>query len=166
MFANYAQKHLEDLSRSCALPELAGKRIVFANLALGGGDQPQQYFIATYFLEDVDLFINLEGFNEVEIRSAMPQSPLEFLVRQEPRRAYSGGRVYRWTPSALIGVYEAPNGLPVEFPILARGERLFLTLARRGASRFCSGPMAAASVGLEAQACRGKSARRSAAIAR
>ena len=127
MFANYAISHLEHFEplRS-ALPELAGKRIVIANLAIGGGHQPQQYFIASFFLEDVDLFINIEGFNEAEIRSAMPQYPLEYpsAVRTAYERT-SGGRVYRWTASALIGVYQALNWLPVEFPILARSSAYF-----------------------------------------
>ena len=67
-------EHFEPL-RS-ALPELAGKRIVIANLALGGGHQPQQYFIASFFLEDVDLFINIEGFNEAEIRQCHAAVPV------------------------------------------------------------------------------------------
>lgn len=62
LFAKYASEHPEHFEplRS-ALPELGDKRIVVANLALGGRRQPQQYFIAAFFLDDVDLFIRTPG---------------------------------------------------------------------------------------------------------
>ena len=58
--------------------------------------------------------------------SAMPQYPLEYpsAVRTAYERT-SGGRVYRWTASALIGVYQALNWLPLQFPILARSSAYF-----------------------------------------
>ncbi len=47
------------------IEEIVGKKIKILNLSLGSGQQPQQFFISSYFIESIDLFINLDGFNEV-----------------------------------------------------------------------------------------------------
>ena len=56
----------------------------------------------------------------------MPQYPLEYpsAVKTAYERT-SAGRVYRWTASALIGVYQALNWMPLQFPILARSSAYF-----------------------------------------
>jgi hypothetical protein len=127
MFAIYAQRHLEHFEPlRAALPDLTGKRIVLVNLALGAGHQPQQYFIASFFLEDVDLFINIDGFNDAAIVNSMPMYPLEHpgIVRTAYERT-SNGRIYRWAASGLIGVYQAMNWLPQRFPILSHSSAYF-----------------------------------------
>lgn len=50
------------------LPGFQDKEIVILNFALPGGKQPQQALILSYFLslgQDLDLVINLDGFNDV-----------------------------------------------------------------------------------------------------
>jgi hypothetical protein len=126
-FADYASRHLEYFEPlRDALPNLGDKRLVIANLALGAGHQPQQYFIAAFFLEDVDLFINIEGFNEIRIRNSLPVYPLEFpsaLIRSYERTAK--GRVYRWLAWPIITAYRAMNWLPVQVPIISRSNFYF-----------------------------------------
>jgi hypothetical protein len=50
------------------LPALKDKEIIVLNFALAGYKQPQQALVLSYFLsigQDLDLIINLDGFNEV-----------------------------------------------------------------------------------------------------
>lgn len=55
---------LSDLAQR--VPELRNRTIKVINFALPAGRQPQQFFIASYFVEQVDLLLNLDGFNDVE----------------------------------------------------------------------------------------------------
>jgi hypothetical protein len=129
LFAKYATEHpghFEPL-RS-ALPELGDKRIVVANLALGGGRQPQQYFITAFFLDDVDLFISIEGFNEALIRSFLPVYPLEFpSLLMTPYERTTRGRIYRWLAWPLTAAYRTASWLPIHFPFASRSSLYFLS---------------------------------------
>ncbi len=52
------------------IPEFANKEIVLLNFAQGGYKQPQQLLALNYFLsqgQELDLVINIDGFNEVAI---------------------------------------------------------------------------------------------------
>ncbi|PIR48225.1 hypothetical protein COU80_05800 [Candidatus Peregrinibacteria bacterium CG10_big_fil_rev_8_21_14_0_10_55_24] len=52
------------------LPQVVGKKIRFINLAADGYRQPQQLLLLNYLLAlgaDIDLFINLDGFNELYV---------------------------------------------------------------------------------------------------
>jgi hypothetical protein len=129
LFGEYASRHPESFEplRS-ALPELGGKRIVIANLGLAGGRQPQQFFIASFFLDDVDLFIGIEGFNEARIPNFLPVYPLEFpslLMRSYERTAR--GRIYRWLAWPPTLAYRAMNWLPIRLPLLSRSNLYFLS---------------------------------------
>jgi hypothetical protein len=67
-FAEYLQNQGGRRAQQLVLaiwPELRGHQIEFHNLALPGGKQPQQFQIASYFAQFLDITINLEGFNEV-----------------------------------------------------------------------------------------------------
>ena len=48
-----------------SLEKKTGKKVVVLDLALGSGKQPQQFYIASYFLPMFDLIINIDGFNEI-----------------------------------------------------------------------------------------------------
>ena len=55
-----------------ALPQFADKEIVLLNFSQGGYKQPQQLLVLNYFLsqgQELDLVINIDGFNEVAIAS-------------------------------------------------------------------------------------------------
>ena len=71
--ANYAFFEMEVPTLATALkqlPELAGKEVIILPFAIGGYKQPQQLLVLNYFLsigQDLDLAINIDGFNEVAL---------------------------------------------------------------------------------------------------
>ena len=67
-FAMYEFDHHSLANYLRKLPGLQNKEIIILNFALPGGKQPQQALILSYFLslgQDLDLVINLDGFNDV-----------------------------------------------------------------------------------------------------
>lgn len=62
------------------VPALAKRDIVILDMSMGGYKQPQQLYIASYFLDSVDLFINLEGHNELNSYTNQPVFPIEFPI--------------------------------------------------------------------------------------
>jgi hypothetical protein len=62
------------------LPLLKGRDIRILNFSLGGYKQPQQLFIASYFLDSVDLFLNIEGHNEMEAFANFPSFPVDYPI--------------------------------------------------------------------------------------
>lgn len=59
------------------LPALKGRPIKWLNLALGGYKQPQQLQVATHYLDSADLFLNLEGYNELMVPLMQPAFSVE-----------------------------------------------------------------------------------------
>ena len=69
------------------IPGLDQKKIVFANLAIGGFKQPQQLMALTYMLSlgaHFDVVINVDGFNEVTlpVNENIPNHVFPFFPRQ------------------------------------------------------------------------------------
>jgi len=69
------------------IPGLNQKKIVFANLAIGGFKQPQQLMALTYMLSlgaHFDVVINIDGFNEVTlpVDENLPNHVFPFFPRQ------------------------------------------------------------------------------------
>src|ERR1051325_6370755 len=128
MFGSYIEEHLELLKPlMAALPEARGKHLVFANLALGGSHQPQQYFVASFFLNNVDLFIDIDGFNEAMIISVLPLYPLEYpSVLRTTYERIPAGRIYRRMAASVISLYQFLNWVPLMVPVLARSPIYFL----------------------------------------
>ncbi|MBE9096563.1 hypothetical protein [Tychonema sp. LEGE 07203] len=61
-------------------PEFANKEIVVLNFGNGGYKQPQQLLILNYFLalgQELDLVINIDGFNEVALSNLNNKARLE-----------------------------------------------------------------------------------------
>ena len=61
-------------------PELANKEIIVLNFGNGGYKQPQQLLILNYFLalgQELDLAINIDGFNEVALSNLNNKAQLE-----------------------------------------------------------------------------------------
>ena len=52
------------------VPALKNKYIRFMNLAIPGYKQPQQYIALSYFVENIDMVIQLDGWNEVWSRTS------------------------------------------------------------------------------------------------
>ncbi|MEG3938033.1 hypothetical protein QT995_07705 [Microcoleus sp. S36b_A3] len=61
-------------------PEFANKEIIVLNFCNGGYKQPQQLLILNYFLafgQDLDLVVNIDGFNEVALSNLNNKAGLE-----------------------------------------------------------------------------------------
>ncbi|MEG4203521.1 hypothetical protein QUA20_06275 [Microcoleus sp. Pol7_A1] len=61
-------------------PEFAGREIVVLNFGNGGYKQPQQLLILNYFLalgQELDLVINIDGFNEVALSNLNNKAQVE-----------------------------------------------------------------------------------------
>lgn len=52
------------------VPRLANKDIQFINFAIPGYKQPQQYFVLSYFIDQIDYLIQLDGWNEAWVRTS------------------------------------------------------------------------------------------------
>ncbi len=59
------------------IPALKDKEIRFMGLALPGYKQPQQQIVLSYFLEQIDMVIQLDGWNEVFV-SASGNAPADY----------------------------------------------------------------------------------------
>lgn len=127
-FADYAIREPKVLNNlKNVIPELARKNLRIINLAMGGAKQPQQFFIAAYFLESLDLVVNIDGFNDSDQASFLPVYPLDFPLlslrlydRTTEGRAVGGlGRLSIW-------MYKALNRLPEEVPLLSQSSLYFL----------------------------------------
>ena len=128
MFGNYSRRnpsHFESLRE--AIPAMGEKNIRIVNLALGGGKQPQQFFIAAYFMDKLDLIINIDGYNDSTSRHFLPVYPLEF-PKLSPRfyeRASQGG-VYASLVRTARWAYKTMTYTPLNIPGLSRSSLYFL----------------------------------------
>lgn len=98
-------------------PALAGRDIVVLNMAMGGYKQPQQLHVASYFQPGVDLFVNLEGHNELEASSHLPLLPIEYpigayLQFQQGRQAADASKRLRWLGSFAHSLIERGMASP------------------------------------------------------
>jgi hypothetical protein len=97
------------------IPSLGDKEIIIANLAMGGGRQPQQFFVSAYFIDDLDMIINVDGLNDVVGWHFLPVYPLEFPVTSlKYLQRTSSGEVYRSLARALKWTYVSIHKLPTE----------------------------------------------------
>ncbi len=127
-FADYTMQtpgFLSELKRQ--LPELASKTIVIWNLAAGGYKQPQQYFIASYFLEDIDLFINIDGLNEVVTTDFAPVFPLDYpTLSLRFNSQGSRGLFYRWAGQVVFISYKVLVKAPQQLDLLNKSRAYYL----------------------------------------
>ena len=110
-----------------SITDINDRHIKIVNLAFGGHKQPQQFFVASYFIENVDLTINIEGFNEINSPDFSPLYPPDFpnfSPRFYPRD--SAAVVYGWLLGAGRFSYRALNALPRRLPFLSRSSLYFL----------------------------------------
>ncbi|HEY8279681.1 MAG TPA: hypothetical protein VIH99_08660 [Bdellovibrionota bacterium] len=105
------------------IPALRGKDIRFINLATGAFKQPQQFFLTTYLIDQADLVINLDGYNDVsmaadlEERSYKPAEYPSYTFRFfSPAK---GDRRYLRLARGIRFLYRQMNALPLKFPWVA-----------------------------------------------
>jgi hypothetical protein len=125
IFADFLLKHplyLDRLRQS--LPEIGERRPLLVNFSAGGYKQPQQFFIASYFMDRIDLMINLDGFNDVASRNFYPLFPMEFPGLS--LKLYGQESVWRLVGNTLKWCYKVLNKLPLVIPGLSRSHLYFL----------------------------------------
>ena len=126
--ARFLTKNPSSLSRlRHAIPQIGDKRIQVANLALGGYKQPQQFFAASFFLERIDLVVNLDGFKEVVAYGFSPLYPMEF--PELSLKLYDHGRAgagWRFVGNTLKWSYAKMARLPRAIPELSFSHSYFL----------------------------------------
>ena len=74
----YVTKRLSNKLK--AYPEFANKEIIVLNFGNGGYKQPQQLLVLNYFLalgQELDLVINIDGFNEVALSNLNNKAQVE-----------------------------------------------------------------------------------------
>jgi hypothetical protein len=112
------------------IPALREKTLRIVNLANGGYKQPQQFFVATYFMDKLDLLINLDGFNDATPGHLLPVYPLDFptLSAQFYGRASQGG-IWPMLGRSARWLYRKMNDAPLswKFPGLSRSSLYFLS---------------------------------------
>jgi hypothetical protein len=127
-FADYAIREPKVLNNlKNVIPELARKNLRIVNLAMGGAKQPQQFFVAVYFLDNLDLVVNIDGFNDSDQASFLPVYPLDFpvLSLRLYDRTTEGGAVARLGRFS-VWMYKTMNRLPEEVPLLSQSSLYFL----------------------------------------
>ena len=68
--AFHASRLLEEKNNNCWRCRNYRKSLRIVNLANGGFKQPQQFFVAAYFMDKLDLVINLDGLNDAHTQSS------------------------------------------------------------------------------------------------
>jgi hypothetical protein len=127
-FAEYAIDHPQyfDQLRK-AIPEIGDRTIHIVDLAVGGYKQPQQFIVASYFLENFDMTVNIDGLNEIVLPDLNPVYPTDFphfTLRLYARDGFSFSPLLVYS---LIFAYKATNAVPLRVPILATSRLYFVT---------------------------------------
>ena len=130
-FAEYLIRnpsHFEALRK--VISTFGNRNLRIVNLANGGYKQPQQFFVATYFMDRLDLVINVDGFNDATPAHLLPIYPLEFptLSAQFYGRANPGG-IYPTIGRSARWIYKNMNNAPMswKFPGLSRSSVYFIS---------------------------------------
>jgi hypothetical protein len=103
------------------VPALKDRKIVILTMSIAGYKQPQQYFVASYFVESVDIFLSIEGFNEVNNTLPPAIYPAEFpiagylIYRHGERLTEARATVKKW-----LSFYKGSMSLAQRFPFLRR----------------------------------------------
>ena len=130
-FAEYLIRnpsHFEALRK--VISTFGNKNLRIVNLANGGYKQPQQFFVAVYFMDRLDLVINVDGFNDATPAHLLPIYPLEFpsLSAQFYGRASQGG-LYPSIGRSARWIYKNMNNAPLswKFPGLSHSSLYFIS---------------------------------------
>jgi hypothetical protein len=116
--------HFEPLRE--AIPAFGRKNLRIVNLALGGFKQPQQFFIATYFMDNLDLVINIDGFNDALPTHLLPVYPLDYPLYPQFYGRTGHGGIYTTLGRTARWLYKNINRVALEIPGLSRSSLYFV----------------------------------------
>jgi hypothetical protein len=127
-FGRYIGQHPQTLEALRPLiPAIGNRRIRLFVFAAGGYKQPQQFILASYLLEDLDLTINIDGFNEIAVTDLYPAYPTDFPANTLIFfRHDDAPRIYPILAGMARFAYRGLNGLPLKIPLLSRSSIYFL----------------------------------------
>jgi hypothetical protein len=126
-FAQYVISHpqyFEQLRET--IPEIGDRPIRVVDLAFGGYKQPQQFIVASYFLDSLDLTVNIDGLNEIAVQDLSPLYPTDFPHLTLRLYAREGFRLSPFLVNSLKFTYKAMNAVPRRVPILATSSSYFV----------------------------------------
>lgn len=127
-FANFLLQHPDYQARfRDVIPQVGDRTIRIVNLAAGGYKQPQQFFIASFFLDKLDCLVTLDGFNDVTSQDFTPLYPMEFPVLS--LRLYAHGAAataLRTFGNALKWLYTRMEALPLKLTVVSRSHLYFV----------------------------------------
>ena len=110
------------------LPSFSAKNLHVVNLAMGGGKQPQQFFISAYFSNDLDMVINIDGFNETGSEHFLPIYPLDFpILSLRFYKRTTEGRAYAALGRLMTSAYKSINEFPLRFSWASKSSLYFAT---------------------------------------
>jgi hypothetical protein len=127
-FAEYAIDHPQYFDRlRQVIPEIGDRTIHIVDLAVGGYKQPQQFIVASYFLGDFDMTVNIDGLNEIVLPDLDPVYPTDyphFTLRLYAKDGFSLSPLLVYS---LTFAYKTMNAVPLRVPILATSRLYFVT---------------------------------------
>jgi hypothetical protein len=127
-FATYVIDHPEYFKQlRQTVPEIGDRTIRIVDLASGGYKQPQQFIVASYFLESLDTTVNIDGLNEITAQDFSPTHPTDFPYLTLRLYARDGFSLSPFLADSLKFAYKAMNAVPRRVPILATTSLYFVT---------------------------------------
>lgn len=111
--------HIETILKQ-RISALRNLDVRLLNLATGGYKQPQQFFILSYLIDQVDLVINIDGFNELMSHDDDFYFPLEYPIFWNRFFSENSFNYGLYTAEASVRLlYQFINFLPQRFKYLS-----------------------------------------------
>lgn len=123
MFGHWT--HIETILKQ-RIPGLENLDVRLLNLATGGYKQPQQFFILSYLIDQVDLVINIDGFNELMSHDDDFYFPLEYPIFWNRYFSENSFNYGLFTAQAAVRyLYQLLNFLPQRFEYLSSSRAFY-----------------------------------------
>ncbi|MBK7845712.1 MAG: hypothetical protein IPJ71_18915 [Bdellovibrionales bacterium] len=117
--------HFEEILKQ-RISGLRNLDVRLLNLATGGYKQPQQFFILSYLIDQVDLVINIDGFNELMSHDDDFYSPLEYPIFWNRYFSENSFNYGLFTAQASVRyLYQFINFLPQRFEYLSSSRAFY-----------------------------------------
>lgn len=123
IFGNWT--HIDTLLKQ-RISGLENLDVRLINLATGGYKQPQQFFILSYLVDQVDLVINIDGFNELMSHDDHSYFPLEYPIfwnRYFSKKSFNFGLFNAQTAVRIL--YQLLNSLPQRLEYLSSSRAFY-----------------------------------------
>jgi hypothetical protein len=110
------------------IPEIGNRRIRLVRLALGGYKQPQQFILASYLSDRLDLSINIDGLNELAVRDLYPLFPTDYpATALKHYKRSNAGAIDVFLARGATSALRVLDRVPKRLPLFAKSGIYFLT---------------------------------------